>query len=99
MNLKKTDFFWIIPLSLALGAGLASLQSGNWLIGLASFSFLFLLSLTILQFSYRWSNGGRTLGLILSLAFALRLLVGVSLYAFLPLYGHDEVDDRAGFVF
>ena len=56
MNLKKTDFFWILPLALVLGAGLSSLQPGNWWIGFASFSFLFLLSLTILQFSYRWAS-------------------------------------------
>ncbi|HEU0297355.1 MAG TPA: hypothetical protein VFR47_31725 [Anaerolineales bacterium] len=99
MNLKKTDLVWILPLALVLGAGLSSLQPGNWWIGFASFSFLFLLSLTILQFSYRWSNGGRTLGLILSFAFALRLLVGVSLYVFLPIYGHGDADDKSGFVF
>ena len=99
MNLKKTDFFWILPLALVLGAGLSSLQLGNWWIGFASFSFVLLLSLTILQFSYRWSNVGKTLGIILSLAFALRLLLGVSLYVFLPLYGHEDVDDNAGFVF
>src|SRR5678816_2840290 len=32
MNLKKTDFLWIVPLALVLGAGLSSLQPGNWLI-------------------------------------------------------------------
>ena len=99
MHLKKTDFLWILPLAILLGVGLSSLQPGNWWIGFAAFSFLFFLSFTILLVAYRWSNGGGTLGLILSLAFALRLLVGVSLYVFLPLYGHDEVDDRAGFVF
>jgi len=99
MNLKKNDLLWILPLALVLGAGLSSLQPGNWLIGFISFSFLFLLSLIILQFSYRWSNGGRALGLILSLTFAIRLLVGVSLYVFLPIYGHEDADDKAGFVF
>ena len=99
MNLRKTDFLWILPLALVLGALLSSLQPGSWWIGFASFSLLCLLSLTILQFSYRWSNAGKTLGLILSLAFALRLLLGVSLYVLLPIYGHEDVDDNAGFVF
>jgi len=93
------NLIWMIPLSLALGAGLAFLQEGNWLIGFASFSFLLLLSLTILKFSYRWANGGRTLRLILLLAFALRFLAGVSLYIFLPIYGHDDIDDKSGYVF
>ena len=104
MKLKKTDFLWIIPLSLALGAGLAFLQPGNWLMGLASFSLLLLLSFSLFTFSIRWVassslSTGKTLAYILALTFALRLLVGVSLYVFLPMYGHDEVDDRAGFVF
>jgi len=113
MNSKKNDLLWIVPLALALGAGLSSFQSGNWLIGFFSFSFLFLLSFTILKFSYRWAasshlhlrqvqvslSAGRTLGLILALTFALRLIVGVSLYIFLPIYGHDDADDKSGFVF
>jgi hypothetical protein len=99
MNLKKADFVWIIPSSLVLGAGLSSLQPGNWWAGFAAFSFLFLLSLSLFTISVRWANGGRILGVILALTFALRFLVGVSLYIFLPIYGHDEVDDNAGFVF
>lgn len=98
MTLKKTDLLWLLPLALALGAGFSSLQPGNWRIGFTSFSFLFLLSLAILQFSNRWSNK-RTFGLILSLAFALRLLVGVSLHLGLPIYGHEDEDDKAGYVF
>jgi hypothetical protein len=99
MNLQKSDFLWIIPSALVLGAGLSSLQSGNWWIGFASFSFLFLLSFTILQFAYRWLNGRKTVGLILSIAFAIRLLFGVSLYVFLPIHGHDNADNRAGYAF
>lgn len=99
MNLKKTDFVWIIPSSLVLGAGLSFLQPGNWLIGFASFSFLFLLSFSLFTISIRWAKAGKTLAYILALTFALRFLVGVSLYVFLPIYGHDEVDDNAGFVF
>lgn len=99
MNLQKRDFLWILPLALALGAGLASLGPGDRWIGFTSFSFLLLLSFTILQFSYRWANTGKVLGLILVLTFAIRLLVGVSLYVFLPIYGHEDADDQAGFVF
>jgi hypothetical protein len=36
---------------------------------------------------------------IILLAFAARLLVGVSLHLGLPLYGHADEDDRAGYVF
>jgi hypothetical protein len=36
---------------------------------------------------------------IVILAFAVRLLVGVSLHLSLPLYGHADEDDRAGYIF
>jgi hypothetical protein len=99
MNLKKIDLFWILPLTLAPGAILSSLQPGNWLLGFLSFSFLLLLSFTILKFSHRWAGAGKTLAYILFLAFAMRFFVGVSLYLGLPVYGHEDEDDRAGFVF
>jgi len=99
MNLKKNDLLWIVPLALVLGAGLSSLQPGNWLIGFASFSFLFLLSFSLFIVLFKWANAGKTLAYIIAITFALRFLVGVSLYVFLPIYGHTDVDDRAGFVF
>ena len=98
--LTKKDLAYIVPYSLALGALFVLIQSGNLqLLGFLSFSFHFLLSLTLLIVAYRWSNSTRTLGFIIALAFALRLLVGISLYLALPVYGHDDVDDNAGFVF
>ena len=93
------DFLYLLPGSLVSGAVLASLQPGSWLIGFASFSILFLFSFTILLLSYRWANGGRMLGLILALAFVLRLGVGILLHFGLPIYGHADEDDRAGYVF
>jgi hypothetical protein len=36
---------------------------------------------------------------IIAIAFAVRILVGVSLHLGLPLYGHADEDDRAGYVF
>lgn len=97
--LAARDFLYIAPGSLISGAVLASLQPGSWLIGFTSFSFLFLVSFTVLLLSYRWANGGRALGWILALAFLLRLGVGILLYFGLPLYGHADEDDRAGYVF
>jgi hypothetical protein len=99
MNLRKSNFLWILPSALLLGASLSSLQPGNWWIGFASFSLLFFLSLSLFTVSLRWAGAGKTLAYILVLTFALRLLVGVSLYVFLPIYGHDDADDKAGFVF
>ena len=102
MNVKRFsqhDLLYIVPLSLLLGAGMSSIQTGSWWISFASFSFVFLLSFVLLKISHTWSNGGRTLGVIIALAFFLRLAVGIVLHTGLPIYGHDDEDDRAGYVF
>jgi hypothetical protein len=93
------DFIYIIPVSLLLGAFLAAVQSGNWLAGFISFSLIFLLSIVFLRIAHNWSNGGRTLAIIIILAFSLRLVVGVALHLALPIYGYNDKDDRAGYVF
>jgi hypothetical protein len=93
------DLLYIVPVSLALGAGLALIQHGNQLIGFGSFSLLFLFSFISLKFFSSWANGGRMLGWIVALAFFLRLVVGVTLHLGLPVYGHTDEDDRAGYVF
>ena len=106
------DFLYIVPMSLALGLAFALIQKGNWLSGFISFSFLFLLSFALLRASYRWiqraeqsepsgerSRSLRTLGLLIALTFFLRLIVGVILQLGLPVFGHTDEDDRAGYVF
>ena len=95
----KTDLWYAIPVAIMLGALLASIQRWNWLLGTLSFSFIFFVSIFLLKVAHNWSNGGKTLGIIIALAFFLRLGVGVTLHLALPLYGHDDVDDRAGYVF
>lgn len=91
----------IAPASLALGALFVLIQSGSWQLwpGFLSFSFLFLLSIAFLKIAHNWSNGGKTLGYVIALAFLLRLAVGVTLHLALPIHGHTDEDDRAGYVF
>lgn len=98
-NLNQPDFLWISPLSLALGAALSSLQPGNWFIGWLGFSFLILLLLSLLVISTRWAGGGKTLGWMITLAFALRFAGGVATYLALPIYGYEDKDDKSGFVY
>lgn len=93
------DLLYLLPVSLVLGAGLAFIQPGTWWIGFSSFSFFFLLSFSLLKFFSSWSGGGRTLAWIIALAFFLRFGVGVALHVALPIYGHEDEDDRAGYVF
>lgn len=93
------DLVYIAPVSLVFGALLASIQHGTWLAGFISFSFIFLLSFAFLRMAYNWSRGGKMLGLIIAIAFLLRLAVGITLYWTLPIYGHADADDRFGYVF
>ncbi len=90
----------MIPLSLGLGAILASFQAGSWFTGLAAFSFLFLLSFSLLTLSTKWAGGGKTLAWMVALAFVLRLAGGVAVYLALPVYGYvDDEDQSAGFTY
>jgi hypothetical protein len=93
------DLLYIVTSSIVFGAWLASIQLGEWLVGFASFTLIFLLAFVLLKISYAWSNGGKTLGYIIALAFFVRLAVGVTLHLALPIYGHEDEDDRAGYVF
>jgi hypothetical protein len=96
---KPKDFFIITLAALVLARSFATIQSGNETAGFLGFFVLFFLSFLLLRLSYGWSGGGETLGIIIALAFVLRLGVGVGLYVGLPVYGHGDADDRAGYVF
>ena len=110
--LAVKELLYIIAISLMMGTLLASIEDGNWLMGSISFSFLFFLSLTVLTIWTRWAIGVESkersserrrsiqaLGWIVALTFLLRLGAGVTLHLALPIYGHDDEDDRAGYVF
>lgn len=99
MKLNQKDFYWIIPLSFLLGAVLSTLQKNNWIIGWLSFSFLFFLSFFLLTISTRWASDKKSLVWVVVMAFALRLVGGVTTYVLLPIYGYDDVDDQSGFVY
>ncbi len=90
---------WMLPVSLSVGAVLSFLQPGNRLVGWLAFSFLLLLSFWLYALLHRWAGGGRTLAWMIALAFALRLVTGVGVYLVLPIDGHEDADDRAGFIF
>ena len=102
MQTKKLflkDFLFILPVSLILGAGLASIQNGAWWIGWLGFSALFIVGLIALVIAWRWGEGGKTLAWMIGLALLLRLAAGVAVYIALPINGHNSADDKAGYVF
>ena len=108
---SRRDFLWILPLSLGLGAVLSSLQPDNWLIGWLGFSFLFLVSFSLLTLSTNWAGGGgldtplekrsglldhqKTLAWMVILAFTLRFVGGVVTYLALPVYGYVDDEDQS----
>ncbi len=92
-------YFWLLPLALVLGAGLAAIQPGAWWIGWLGFSALSLLGLVVLLVAWRWGGGGHRMAWIIGLALLLRLASGVAVYLALPVDGHNVPDDKAGFVF
>src|SRR3990172_7310118 len=97
--MSRRHFLWMLPVSLILGALLSFLQPGSWLVGWLAFSLLLLFSFWFFGLLHRWAGGGRTLAWMVALAFALRLLTGVGVYLALPVDGHGDPDDHAGFVF
>ena len=96
---NRKDLVYIVPLSLIFGALLASLQHGGGLQGFISFSFLLLIFLVLLRITHHWAGGGKTLSVVIALAFLLRLGIGIALHLGLPIYGHADADDRFGYVF
>lgn len=97
--LSDSDLFYIVPASFLLGALFTSIQDGNWVSGFFSFTLVFFVFLILLKMAHSWANGGKTLALVIALAFLLRLAVGAALHLALPIYGHDDEDDRAGYVY
>jgi hypothetical protein len=102
-----------ISSSLLLGAGFSAIQPGNFFLGWLLFSFLFLLSFYAIRsirvdrytgkqvdterktlITENWS-----LITIITLAFLLRLALGVGLYLGLPVAGYDNPQSRAGYIF
>ena len=101
MTKKNTlgDMAWTVPSSLALGAILSLLEGGTWWVGWLAYSLVGILGLLAATSLWRWAGASRTLGLILLLAFILRLGLGVALTKVLPVYGHGTEVENAGYIF
>ena len=98
--MKYRDFLWIVPLSLILGAVLSFMQTGNWLMGWLGFSLLFFLTISLLMLATKWAGGGKILAWMVTLAFMLRFVGGVTTYLALPVYGYvNDEDQGQGFTY
>jgi hypothetical protein len=93
------DLEWSIPAGLALGALLSAFQRDYYLSAWLAFALLSFLSLWILAVLWRWAGGGRTLGIVIAIAFAARLISGVALNIMLPVLGNPNDEQKSGYVF
>ncbi|OGN74538.1 MAG: hypothetical protein A2X25_06560 [Chloroflexi bacterium GWB2_49_20] len=95
---RRMDLVWSILAGIGLGLVLARLDGqGNGWRGWLAFSLLSSLGWIILVAAWRWAGSQRWLGLLLLLAFSLRLGIGVSLSFILPESGYVTEVQKAGY--
>lgn len=82
-----------------LGAGLAALSPGDFLTGWLVSALLLWLAFFILLAAWAWAGAEKLTGWLIALAFLLRLGLGVAVSVGLPLYGYDEPEQNAGYLF
>lgn len=101
MNIKRGfEFFLILIISLCLGALISAVSTGGvtpigWLVS----ALLILASITLLWVVIHWAGDTKFLRWVTMLAFALRLVIGIGLTLALPVYGHENEQHMAGYLF
>ena len=90
----------IIMLSLITAAGLAAWNPGEFKPGFVAALVLSLPSYIGLYFAWKWGGGGKTLAIMMLLAFGLRFGFGLATQNLLPIYGYpDEPQQQNGYLF
>ncbi len=85
---------------LLLGAGIAAAGAGGFsLIGWIAASLLCAICIFLLLFAWNWAGRLRSVLTIILLAFFLRLGLGVVFNIGLPVWGHDNDENKAGYLF
>ena len=97
--MKRTDFYWILPAGIVIGAALTLVSPGAFFPGWLAFSVLCTLSLVTLKAAHWLMGSAKTLGWILAFAFALRLGLGVGAALLEPHIGYDNEVNKAGYLF
>jgi hypothetical protein len=96
----KNRIIWSVAASIPGGAVLSLLASpGSFWQGWLPAALLLAVTAFSLLSAWNWAGRGRTLGWMIALAFLTRLLIGMTLQLAIPVYGHDEPEQNAGYHF
>ncbi|MFH2040495.1 MAG: hypothetical protein ABIJ65_13775 [Chloroflexota bacterium] len=97
-KITRIDLLGSVLAGSGLGLLLAILDGqGIWWRSWLAFGILSILGLVLLVVTWRYAGSARWLGVLLLLAFGLRLGIGVSLSFILPVSGYEEVIQNAGY--
>jgi hypothetical protein len=98
-DLKKIALFSLIP-STVIAAAVALLNPGRQpVIGFAAAFLLGWLSSFLLTLTCARTGCPRLIVRLTAISFAIRFLIGVILFAALPVYGHNEAPPQAGYLY
>jgi 4-amino-4-deoxy-L-arabinose transferase-like glycosyltransferase len=93
------DLLWILPASLVMGLVLSLLGPGIWWIGWLAYAILLILGMLAASVLWRSAGAPTVLGVMLLLAFVLRLGLGMAFSYILPVAGNDTQVQHAGYIF
>lgn len=101
MNKKRTfEFSLIFIISACLGAFISAVSTAGFSpLGWLASALLLLTSVTLLWVMIQWAGNTKFLRWVTMLAFALRLVIGVGLTLALPVFGHENEQHQAGYLF
>jgi hypothetical protein len=96
----RTRVFISLATAAIIGALLAGIASpGAFWQGWLPAGLLLALGVFALLSAWQWAGAGRALGWMVAAAFLTRLVIGMTLSLAMPLYGHDEPEQNAGYHF
>lgn len=102
---KITRRGWLMRLLAALAGGIvlgaivAAVSPGSFWTGWFGAGLLSTISIFAMIAAWEWAGHGRILGLLVLLAFVLRLGVGIGLSLALPVWGYDKDCQKSGYLF
>ena len=98
---SKIVLFLLISLigGMLLGIAVAALGAGglNW-IGWGAASLLSFISIFLLLLAWNWGGWLKIVGIMMIVAFFIRLIVGITLGLGLPTWGFDNAREKAGYI-